>query len=241
MRHLWKAEQNWITPQTPVLLPVLWKLRRWRGVFIQMSEERWGDTEGKGRDLNNISITDGGEMLRGCWDLKQSVGQVDDQNRACLWSRDCWHFWVLAIYHSSLSLGSRLDSLNMQRVCYSPRILRTLCRKLKLPEDFDYQQLARLTPGYVGADLMALCREAAMSAVNRVLLETRGPPHSQSQTSAKEPLAGGAPTLTAVTSEQQQATDANPVPQEELGQNHQQVRAAPGRSQMLLSTMIVLK
>uniref|UniRef100_A0A669C6C1 Nuclear VCP like n=1 Tax=Oreochromis niloticus TaxID=8128 RepID=A0A669C6C1_ORENI len=47
------------------------------------------------------------------------------------------------------------------------RILRTLCRKLKLPEDFDYQQLARLTPGYVGADLMALCREAAMSAVNR--------------------------------------------------------------------------
>uniref|UniRef100_A0AAX7V430 AAA+ ATPase domain-containing protein n=1 Tax=Astatotilapia calliptera TaxID=8154 RepID=A0AAX7V430_ASTCA len=85
------------------------------------------------------------------------------------------------------------------------RILRTLCRKLKLPEDFDYQQLARLTPGYVGADLMALCREAAMSAVNRVLLETRGPPHSQSQTSAKEPLA-----LTDVTSEQQQATDANP-------------------------------
>uniref|UniRef100_A0A4W6BR59 Nuclear VCP like n=1 Tax=Lates calcarifer TaxID=8187 RepID=A0A4W6BR59_LATCA len=51
------------------------------------------------------------------------------------------------------------------------RILKTLCRKLKLPENFDYQQLARLTPGYVGADLMALCREAAMTAVNRVLLE----------------------------------------------------------------------
>ncbi|XP_063048322.1 nuclear valosin-containing protein-like isoform X2 [Engraulis encrasicolus] len=51
------------------------------------------------------------------------------------------------------------------------RILKTLCRKLRLPEDFNYQQLARLTPGYVGADLMALCREAAMSAVNRVLLE----------------------------------------------------------------------
>ncbi|KAM6915867.1 nuclear valosin-containing protein-like [Xenentodon cancila] len=53
------------------------------------------------------------------------------------------------------------------------RIMKTLCRKLKLPEDFDFQQLARLTPGYVGADLMALCREAAMSAVNRVLLELR--------------------------------------------------------------------
>uniref|UniRef100_A0A8C7KQF5 Nuclear VCP like n=1 Tax=Oncorhynchus kisutch TaxID=8019 RepID=A0A8C7KQF5_ONCKI len=53
------------------------------------------------------------------------------------------------------------------------RNLKTLCRKLKLPEDFDYQQLARLTPGYVGAELMALCREAAMSAVDRVLLEDK--------------------------------------------------------------------
>ncbi|KAL7841807.1 hypothetical protein SRHO_G00254980 [Serrasalmus rhombeus] len=50
------------------------------------------------------------------------------------------------------------------------RILKTLCRKIRLPADFDFRQLARLTPGYVGADLMALCREAAMSAVNRVLL-----------------------------------------------------------------------
>uniref|UniRef100_A0A671T5R9 AAA+ ATPase domain-containing protein n=1 Tax=Sinocyclocheilus anshuiensis TaxID=1608454 RepID=A0A671T5R9_9TELE len=51
------------------------------------------------------------------------------------------------------------------------KILKTLCRKITLPEDFDYRQLARLTPGYVGADLMALCREAAMSAVNRILLQ----------------------------------------------------------------------
>ncbi|XP_026798923.3 nuclear valosin-containing protein-like isoform X2 [Pangasianodon hypophthalmus] len=51
------------------------------------------------------------------------------------------------------------------------KILNTLCRKLKLPADFDFAQLARLTPGYVGADLMALCREAAMTAVNRVLLQ----------------------------------------------------------------------
>uniref|UniRef100_A0A671VJE8 Nuclear VCP like n=1 Tax=Sparus aurata TaxID=8175 RepID=A0A671VJE8_SPAAU len=68
------------------------------------------------------------------------------------------------------------------------RILKTLCRKLKLPEDFDYQKLARLTPGYVGADLMALCREAAMTAINRVLLETRGLSQSHSQSSSKELL-----------------------------------------------------
>ncbi|XP_067277904.1 nuclear valosin-containing protein-like isoform X2 [Pseudorasbora parva] len=52
------------------------------------------------------------------------------------------------------------------------KILKTLCRKITLPEDFDYSALARLTPGYVGADLMALCREAAMTAVNRILLKS---------------------------------------------------------------------
>ncbi|XP_069811797.1 nuclear valosin-containing protein-like [Dendropsophus ebraccatus] len=51
------------------------------------------------------------------------------------------------------------------------KILKTLCRKLRLPESFDFQHLAHLTPGYVGADLMALCREAAMCAVNRVLIQ----------------------------------------------------------------------
>uniref|UniRef100_A0A8C0AYN6 Nuclear VCP like n=1 Tax=Buteo japonicus TaxID=224669 RepID=A0A8C0AYN6_9AVES len=52
------------------------------------------------------------------------------------------------------------------------KILQTLCRKLKLPESFDFHHLARLTPGYVGADLMALCREAAMCTVNRVLIKS---------------------------------------------------------------------
>nr|XP_003930360.2 nuclear valosin-containing protein-like isoform X1 [Saimiri boliviensis boliviensis] len=51
------------------------------------------------------------------------------------------------------------------------RILQTLCRKLKLPQAFDFCHLAHLTPGFVGADLMALCREAAMCAVNRVLMK----------------------------------------------------------------------
>ncbi|XP_075719510.1 nuclear valosin-containing protein-like isoform X2 [Rhinoderma darwinii] len=56
------------------------------------------------------------------------------------------------------------------------KILKTLCRKLKLPETFDFQHLAHLTPGYVGADLMALCREAAMCAVNRALIQLEDPP-----------------------------------------------------------------
>nr|XP_061820714.1 nuclear valosin-containing protein-like isoform X2 [Nerophis lumbriciformis] len=61
------------------------------------------------------------------------------------------------------------------------RILKTLCRQLKMPEDFDYGRLARLTPGYVGADLMALCREAAMNAANRVLLVEKGQQESQTE------------------------------------------------------------
>ncbi|XP_016076687.1 PREDICTED: nuclear valosin-containing protein-like isoform X1 [Miniopterus natalensis] len=51
------------------------------------------------------------------------------------------------------------------------RILQTLCRKLRLPETFHFRHLAHLTPGFVGADLMALCQEAAMCAVSRVLMQ----------------------------------------------------------------------
>lgn len=106
------------------------------------------------------------------------------------------------------------------------RILKTLCRKLKLPEDFDYQQLARLTPGYVGADLMALCREAAMTAINRVLLETRGQSHSHSQSSSKELLPSTDQTEADVMGKEireQQTANINPGAEEESGQNQQQV------------------
>lgn len=95
--------------------------------------------------------------------------------------------------------------------------MKTLCRKLKLPEDFSYQQLARLTPGYVGADLMALCREAAMSAVNRVLLELR----SQSQSSANDPLESRVQPKTAVTDGEVREVQTTPVSlecQDESGQ-----------------------
>ena len=45
-----------------------------------------------------------------------------------------------------------------------------LCRRLRVSDGLDYSALAHLTPGYVGADLSALVREAALSAVNRSLL-----------------------------------------------------------------------
>jgi len=48
------------------------------------------------------------------------------------------------------------------------KILEVLCRDLRLSVGTDYARLALLTPGYVGADLTSLTREAAMAAVNRV-------------------------------------------------------------------------
>ncbi|XP_015750911.1 PREDICTED: nuclear valosin-containing protein-like [Acropora digitifera] len=51
------------------------------------------------------------------------------------------------------------------------RILRVQCEKLRLDEDFSFESLARLTPGFVGADLMSLTREAALIAVNRIFQE----------------------------------------------------------------------
>ncbi|XP_042358735.1 nuclear valosin-containing protein-like isoform X2 [Plectropomus leopardus] len=118
------------------------------------------------------------------------------------------------------------------------RILQTLCRKLKLPEDFDYQQLARLTPGYVGADLMALCREAAMSAVNRVLLEIRGRTQNQNQSSSTEQVANNDQTEAAADGEvrEQQPADINPEPQEEAAPTEKQQGELWHLLQLLKST-----
>ncbi|XP_037500534.1 LOW QUALITY PROTEIN: nuclear valosin-containing protein-like [Rhipicephalus sanguineus] len=48
------------------------------------------------------------------------------------------------------------------------RILAVLCRKLTLGPEVKLSVVAHRTPGYVGADLMALTREATMSAINRI-------------------------------------------------------------------------
>ena len=49
------------------------------------------------------------------------------------------------------------------------RILEVVCRELRISPSVSTSRLAMLTPGYVGADLNSLAREAAMAAVNRVL------------------------------------------------------------------------
>ncbi|NWW15071.1 NVL protein, partial [Falcunculus frontatus] len=99
------------------------------------------------------------------------------------------------------------------------KILQTLCRKLKLPESFEFHHLARLTPGYVGADLMALCREAAMCTVNRVLItsEEHGRKHTHSEGSTAE---GSMGIGTDILDELQRLLDLlkeqDPLPEEQL-------------------------
>lgn len=48
------------------------------------------------------------------------------------------------------------------------RILQKMSSKLRLAGDFDFRQLAKLTPGFVGADLQSLTSEAGMVAVKRI-------------------------------------------------------------------------
>ncbi|MCX8190626.1 MAG: CDC48 family AAA ATPase [Candidatus Aenigmarchaeota archaeon] len=52
-------------------------------------------------------------------------------------------------------------------------ILKIHTRSMPLAKDVNLQEIADKTHGYVGADLMALCKEAAMSALRRVLPEIR--------------------------------------------------------------------
>ncbi len=48
-------------------------------------------------------------------------------------------------------------------------ILNIHTRGMPLDENVDISQLAEVTHGYVGADLAALCREAAMSAIRKIM------------------------------------------------------------------------
>ncbi|KAI6250380.1 hypothetical protein HI914_01386 [Erysiphe necator] len=49
------------------------------------------------------------------------------------------------------------------------KILKALTRKLKLADDFDYESLAKLTPGFVGADLNDVVSVAGTDAIKRVM------------------------------------------------------------------------
>eukprot|EP00466_Bigelowiella_natans_P020353 jgi/Bigna1/81923/fgenesh1_pg.85_\ len=60
---------------------------------------------------------------------------------------------------------------------YLPTYLPTYCPSddgMRLAGDFDFNRIAKLTHGFVGADLSALAKEAAVLAVNRIFSGLRG-------------------------------------------------------------------
>ncbi|XP_064485089.1 nuclear valosin-containing protein-like [Ornithodoros turicata] len=75
----------------------------------------------------------------------------------------------------ALRRAGRFDreiSLGIPNEAARSQILQVLCKKLTLSTDVDFEWLAHQTPGFVGADLMALTREATMAAINRVFHTT---------------------------------------------------------------------
>ena len=49
-----------------------------------------------------------------------------------------------------------------------PLLPQVLARRLRLAGDFDFKLIAQRTPGFVGADLQALTKEAAAVAIKRI-------------------------------------------------------------------------
>lgn len=72
---------------------------------------------------------------------------------------------------TALRRAGRFDreiSLGVPDLPSRERILRVLTSKLTISGEFDYAGLARLTPGFVGADLAALTKEAAVISIRRI-------------------------------------------------------------------------
>ena len=72
---------------------------------------------------------------------------------------------------SALRRAGRFDreiSLGIPTEEARVRILQVISRKLRLEGAFEFKRVAKMTPGFVGADLSALCKEAAAIAVTRI-------------------------------------------------------------------------
>ena len=69
-----------------------------------------------------------------------------------------------------LRRAGRFDTeiaLGMPSIDERVEIMQTLCKNITLRESFDFESIAVLTPGYVGADLKSLIREACLVAFYR--------------------------------------------------------------------------
>eukprot|EP00752_Nemacystus_decipiens_P002788 g2604.t1 len=84
---------------------------------------------------------------------------------------------------SALRRAGRFDReicLGVPDLAARARILQVMASKMTLGGDVDFQQIAKKTPGFVGADLSSLTKEAAVVAINRIFTRLRAvsPPPS---------------------------------------------------------------
>ncbi|KAI1710289.1 ATPase family associated with various cellular activities (AAA) domain-containing protein [Ditylenchus destructor] len=97
----------------------------------------------------------------------------------------------LEVLDSSLRRAGRFDkdiSIGIPDERARSKILEIVTKDLKMDGNITLQQLARLTPGYVGADLKAFVREASLCAVDRIFenVLTNNDPHSHNGTQKME-------------------------------------------------------
>lgn len=104
------------------------------------------------------------------------------------------------------------------------KILSILCSGMRCSEDVDMKVLGASTPGFVGADLKAMAREAGMLAVTRILstsntnaASTIGTKPSSSLSSTDLPALLLAPTINAVDTSANNAMDAATSTNVEVG------------------------
>lgn len=75
-----------------------------------------------------------------------------------------WGYQTKKLVHSRSSFFIAI----VRELTEAGRILRVMSGKLRLEGNFDFAALAKLTPGYVGADLAALTGAAGIIAVKRI-------------------------------------------------------------------------
>ena len=91
------------------------------------------------------------------------------------------------VLDTALRRAGRFDrelSLGVPNLQSREKILQVLYEKLRISGEFNFEQVARLTPGYVGADLAALTKESAVVAIHRMF-------HSVEQIDAASPSLEG--------------------------------------------------
>ena len=68
------------------------------------------------------------------------------------------------------------------------RILQVMTKTMRLEGEFDYNLIAKKTPGYVGADIRSLTKEAAIIAINRIFKDLLGDPGAEETSASTNPL-----------------------------------------------------